>query len=67
MRCKYNCTCFGLIEPHSPVTLTKGIEYDLIKTKAEHQDLEYYIVKKDGKVLTTLSIDEVNNYFEKGE
>ena len=67
MRCKYNCTCFGLIESHPPVTLNKGIEYDLIKTKAENQDLEYYIVKKNGKVLTTLSIDEVNNYFEKGE
>lgn len=67
MRCKYNCTCFGLIESHPPVTLNKGIEYDLIKTKAENQDLEYYIVKKDDKVLTTLSIDEVNNYFEKGE
>lgn len=67
MRCKLGATCYGFVESHPPVNLIPGEDYELVKSKLENQDFEYYIVKKDNLTITTLTEDEVNNYFEKGE
>lgn len=65
LKCKMNVQCFGYVNTKTEaVTIEKDKEYTLDKAWDETEKVYYYNVIDEDKVITTISENELEIFFE---